>query len=95
MPQVCEAGVGSVRPLAVAATVNVCHPSGSPVYEAGELHPVAAPPSREQPNVEPPTVDVKAKVAVVAFTVPLGPEVMVVFGAVGPPPGALIVTLST
>ena len=38
-------------------------------------------PSREQVNVEPLIVEVKLKLALELFTVPLGPEVIVVSGA--------------
>ena len=45
--------------------------------------PVAAPgPSSLHSNVEPDSVEVNANVAVVAVTVPLGPLVIEVFGAV-------------
>ena len=56
---------------------------------------MAAPPSSVQLNVEPPTVEVNAKVADVEFTVPAGPEVIDVSGAAGPLTGPTIATLST
>ena len=46
-------------------------------------------------NVEPLIVEVKLKLALELFTVPLGPEVIVVSGAVGAPPGPVTDTLST
>ncbi len=92
---VLEAGVGSVWPLAVAATVKECDPSANPLYGVGDVHPTAAPPSRLQLNVEPPAEDVKPKLADVSFTVPVGPDVMVVSGATDPLTAPLMFTLST
>ena len=43
---------------------------------------MAAPPSSEQLKVDPPSVDVKAKFAVVAATVPAGAQAIVVSGGV-------------
>ena len=52
-----------------------------PVYDLGELHAVHALPSSLHSNVAPASVEVKANMAVVTETVPLGPLVIDVFGA--------------
>jgi len=53
-----------------------------PEYPFGEVHAEYAPPSSLHSNVEPASVEVNANVAVVELTVPLGPLVIDVFGAV-------------
>jgi hypothetical protein len=66
--QVYEAGVPSALPAeSVAATVKVCWPAASEAYACGEVHAVAAPPSRVHANVEGDSVDENEKDADVAF----------------------------
>ena len=77
------AGVGSVLPAeSVARTENVCRPSGSALYATPETQAVNGAPSRLQANVEPVSVELKPNEALVLFTVPDGPEVIVVSGGV-------------
>jgi hypothetical protein len=53
-----------------------------PEYAFGEVHAAHAPLSSLHSKVEPVSVEVNANVAVVALTLPLGPLVIDVFGAV-------------
>jgi hypothetical protein len=80
--QLWLAGVASTLPVAsVARTWNVCEPSAKAVYVAGEVQFVNDPLSSLQANVAA-SVAVKLKLAVEEFTVPVGPDVIVVSGGV-------------
>jgi hypothetical protein len=77
-------GVGSTCTLPAASMAraeNVWLPCESPVNVAGSLHAVKAAPSSEHWNVTPVSGDERSKVAVVEFTLPPGPETMLVSGA--------------
>ena len=79
------AGLASVLPAAsVARTSTVCEPAARPTKSFGEAQgshgPV--PGSSWHSNVEPPSSAVKAKVALLALVGSVGPETMVVSGAV-------------
>ena len=64
-------------------TRNVCEPAVRPVYDLGEVHDTAAPPSSEQVvDVTVPVVD-QPNVAVVAVVDVAGPLVRLTVGAVG------------
>jgi hypothetical protein len=81
--QVRLAGDGSALPEeSVALTEKVWTPSPKPAYCRGDPHATTAPPSSAQLKVEPASVDEKAKVATVAFVLPVGPVSMVVSGGV-------------
>src|SRR5690349_6920466 len=80
--QVALAGVASTFPAASsAATVKVWLPSDSPEALWPELHGWAAAPSKVHRKPAPASLEVKAKVAPLESTVPLGAEVSVVSGA--------------
>jgi hypothetical protein len=77
------AGVASVLPAtSVARIVTVCEPSLSALVVHGLVQVAHDPESTRRWNVEPLTVAVNAKVGVLSFVVPVGPEVIVVSGAV-------------
>jgi hypothetical protein len=80
--QVRLAGVASVFPAAsVARTWNVCEPTASPEYAAGDVQAANAPPSSAHANDEPPSLDVNDNVAPCANVVAAGALVIVVSGA--------------
>src|SRR5688572_14383579 len=63
-------------------TRNSWFPTKRPVYSLGEAHSANGAPSREHPNLEPGSFEEKAKLALVAVVVPLGPLASrVVWGA--------------
>jgi len=77
------AGVGSVLDAAsIARTWKVSEPLAKPVYCFGEAQALKAAPSRLHSNAEFGSVDEKVNVASLVFTVPDGPESMVVLGGV-------------
>jgi hypothetical protein len=79
--QVKLAGIGSALPAAsVAVTWKVCDPGARPVYACGLVQ-AAVTPSSEQLKLEPDSVEVKEKLAPVAFVGLLGLLVIVVSGA--------------
>ena len=81
--QVRLAGVPSIFPArSVAITWNVCEPSKRLSKVCGEAHPSISSPSRSHRNEAPDSFDEKVKVAEVLLTIPLGPELMTVSGAV-------------
>jgi hypothetical protein len=81
--QLAVAGVASTFPAAsVARTANWCEPTASPEYAFGELQSAQARPSSRQAKVELGSLDAKAKLAVVAVVVALGPLVIKVLGGV-------------
>jgi hypothetical protein len=81
--QVCCAGEPSTFPAgSVARTLKVWLPPASPVYVWGDAHAAKAEPSRLHWNVEPASVDVKVKDAVVWFVGLVGALVTDVSGAV-------------
>ena len=81
--QVRTAGDASVFPAAsVARTSNVCDRFSRPEYAFGDVHDAQAPPSIRHANVEADSEAVNAKLAEPLETVPLGPDEIVVFGAV-------------
>ena len=85
------AGEASVLPAAsVARTLTVWPPSASAGVVHGLVHAVQAPLSTRHVNVEPASVEVKPNAGVASLVGPLGPEVIVVSGAVVSD-GALIV----
>src|SRR5881227_3241703 len=87
------AGVASVLPTASRArTENTCEPSASPAYDLGELHAAQVTLSSEHSNAAD-SLAVKVNVAELDDTVPVGPPVIVVSGALcrsptSAPPGA-------
>ena len=87
--QVALAGVGSMFPAAsIAFTWNVCDPAPRLRYVMGDEQLAKAPASSVHWNVEPLSVEVKLKLAVVLVVAPEGPLVIVVSGGVvsgGPP----------
>ena len=88
--QVTVAGVGSVAPFDVAATLNVWDPCASPVYPFGLVHDVRATPSSPHLNVDPDLVEWKVNVAAELAVGLAGALSMIVFGAAAastPPPG--------
>src|SRR3954468_18693387 len=77
------AGEASVLPApSVGPPLNVCEPSARPEYALGDVHAAYAPPSMRHSNVEPDSVDANPRLADAELTVPLGPEVIDVLGAV-------------
>src|SRR5918998_453736 len=81
--QVHVAGVASTIPSpSVATTANVCVPSVSGPWKAGETQPASGAPSSEHWNVEPVSLDENSKVALVAVVEPSGPASIVVSGSV-------------
>ena len=81
--QVAFAGLASVLPaLSVALTWKVCEPPARPVYDLGEVQLAKAAPSRLHWNVEPVSVEVKERDALVELAGLDGDAVIVVFGAV-------------
>jgi hypothetical protein len=77
-----EAGDPSALPApSIARTEKVCDPFPSPEYDLGEVHAAQAPPSRLHSN-EPDSVEPNVNEAPADVTVPLGPSVIVVSGAV-------------
>ena len=76
------AGVASVLPASsVARTATVCGPLDSAAVVHGLVQSAHAPESTRHSNTAPAS-DVKAKVGVLSVIVPVGPEVIVVSGAV-------------
>jgi hypothetical protein len=79
--QVRLAGVGSVPPpVPIARTWKVCSPLARPEYSLGEGQALQVAPLRLHLKVEPGADEEKPKLAVVALTLPEGPEVKVVSG---------------
>src|SRR3954452_7679279 len=77
------AGVAATLPAAsLARTEKVCALTVSPERDLGEVHPAQLPVSSLHSKVEPDSVAVKEKLAVVAVVVPLGPLEIVVSGGV-------------
>src|SRR3954449_8012092 len=77
-----DAGDASTLPAAsVARTSNVCAPTASPLKSRGDVHAPHTPPSSRHSNVAA-SLAPNVKLAVVAVTVPDGPPVIVVSGAV-------------
>ncbi len=74
------AGVGSVAPLAVDTTANVCAPAARPGYAFGLAQAAAVPPSSVQLNVAPCVVEWNVNVAVVVAVRAAGPLSMTVSG---------------
>jgi hypothetical protein len=66
----------------VARTSNVCVPDARPVYSCGEEHAVKAPASTRHAKPDPASLELKVKVALVAFVGSDGPESTVVSGGV-------------
>jgi hypothetical protein len=78
-----EAGVASTLPaVSVARMSNVWAPSASAESVRGDVQAVHAPPSTRHSNVEPASVAVKPKLGDAVAVTPLGPDVIVVSGAV-------------
>ncbi len=87
------AGLASTLPAAsVARTETLCEPSASAAVVHGLAQLTHEPESTRHWNVEPDSVAEKANVGVLSFVVPVGPELMVVSGAVVSA-GAVAVTL--
>jgi hypothetical protein len=83
MVQLRLAGVASVLPAAsIARTRKVWEPAARPLYVVGLVQPANAEASREHWNVEPVSDELNVNEAVVVVTVPVGPELIVVCGAV-------------
>jgi hypothetical protein len=81
--QVRVAGVASTFPAeSFARTANVCDPSPSPEYAFGEVHEPHAPASSLHSNDAPASVALKVNDAAAEVTVPVGPPVIEVPGAV-------------
>src|SRR3954468_23025776 len=77
-----DAGDASTLPAAsVARTSNVCAPTATPLKSRGDVHAPHTPASRRHSNVAA-SLAPNVKLAVVAVTVPDGPPVIVVSGAV-------------
>jgi hypothetical protein len=66
----------------LARTAALCGPSASVAVVHGLVQSVHDPESRRHWKVEPPSDEVKANVGVASVVIPLGPEPIVVFGAV-------------
>jgi hypothetical protein len=66
----------------VARTLKVWEPSANPVYCWGEEQALKAAPSREHSKVEFGSVEENVKLASLVFTIPDGPESMMVSGGV-------------
>ena len=85
----CVAGVASVFSAAsVARTAMPCMPSVRAFVVHGLVHAAQAPESSWHWNVEPLSLEANVKVGVLSVVVPVGPDVIVVFGAVVSPAGA-------
>src|SRR6185369_15598365 len=81
--QLRPAGVGSTLPAAsLARTEKVCGLIVSAERDLGELQPAQLPASNLHSKLEPGSVEVKAKAAVTAVVVPLGPLEIAVSGGV-------------
>jgi hypothetical protein len=86
----CVAGVASVLPaVSVARTAMPCMPSARALVVHGLVHAAQAPESSRHWNIEPLSLAVKANVGVLSVVVPVGPDVMLVFGAVVSAAGVL------
>jgi hypothetical protein len=78
----CVAGVDSVFPApSVALTSNTWLPARRPLYTSGLEQAVKEAPSRLHSNVEPASLALKTNVAVVSVVGSVGPESIVVWGA--------------
>src|SRR5215208_5411554 len=71
-----------LRAASVALTEKVCEPLAKPVYFLGDEQAPKAPPSSLHSKVELDSEEEKENVALFCFTVPEGPESMVVSGGV-------------
>ncbi len=79
--QLHTAGVGSATPArSVAVTCSWCAPAAKPLSVSGEVHAVAAAPSRAQVNVDAGTSELKVNVAEARFVCVDGPVRIVVLG---------------
>src|SRR4051794_18681178 len=77
------AGLDSAFPAAsTARTSNVCVPSARPEYPFGEAHPSQPPPSRRHSNLDDCSLEEKPNDASGLLVGSLGPESIVVSGAV-------------
>ena len=77
-----DAALPSVLPAgSVARTSNVCEPSASPVYDCPLVQEANEPVSSLHSNVEPASVAVNEKLALVELVGLFGDVVIVVFGA--------------
>ena len=88
------AGLASGLPAAsMARTAKVWVPALRPLMLSGDAQALNAAPSSAQAKVDPPSLDAKPNVAEVSDTVPDGPEVIEVSGAVeSAPPEARTVS---
>jgi hypothetical protein len=92
----CVAGVASVLPAAsVARTAMPCMPSVRAPVVHGLVHAVQAPASSRHRNVEPLSLAVNPNVGVLSVVVPVGPDVIVVFGAVVSAGGGVLPAAAT